>query len=186
MLYFTTLARSPCCTDFFYKNRFGAYLPDVIIYSQFHINQWQGFDSVRGRISPFPIGKRDYHAARDSALGAVGLLSISAPQRLQAQLISSPLWRKWKKKERRQCKIDFFPLTGSLNDVLLMTLINVKKQAQLSLTNRAMLSCKVVEVMQDVLSENIDKKFTTQVPNYYSTFDTIILLWFYNWILLYN
>jgi len=60
--------------------------------------------------------------------------------------------------------------------VLLMTLINVKKQAQLSLTNRAMLSCKLVEVMQDVLSENIDKKFTTQVPNYYSTFDTIILL----------
>jgi len=53
--------------------------------------------------------------------------------------------------------------------------INVQ-EAQLSLTNRAMLFCKVVEVLQDVLSE----KFTTQVPNYCSTFDTIILLRFYN------
>jgi len=32
---------------------------------------------------------------------------------------------------------------------------------QLSLTNRAMLFCEVVEVLQDVLSENVDKKFTT-------------------------
>ena len=52
--------------------------------------------------------------------------------------------------------------------------------AQLSLTNRALLFCKVVEVLQDVLSENVDKKFTTQVPNYYSAFDTIILLRFNN------
>ena len=44
----------------------------------------------------------------------------------------------------------------------------------------AMLFCKVVEVLQDVLSENVDKKFTTQVPNYYSAFDAIILLRFYN------
>ena len=44
----------------FTKIYLGAYLPDVIIIcSQFHINQWQGFDSVRGRISPFPIGKHD-------------------------------------------------------------------------------------------------------------------------------
>ena len=43
----------------FTKIDLGAYLPDVIICSQFHINQWRGFDSVRGRISPFPIGKRD-------------------------------------------------------------------------------------------------------------------------------
>ena len=34
------------------------------------------------------------------------------------------------------------------------------RQAQLSLTNRAMLVCKVVEVWQDFLSEYVDKKFT--------------------------
>ena len=33
-------------------------------------------------------------------------------------------------------------------------------QLQLSLTNRAMLVCKVVEVWQDFLSESVDKKFT--------------------------
>ena len=42
-----------------------------------------------------------------------------------------------------------------------------KQEAQLSLTNHAMLFCKVL----DVLSENLDKKFTTQVPNYYSAID---------------
>jgi len=42
---------------------------------------------------------------------------------------------------------------------------NMEQEAQLSLTNRVMLFCKVVEVLQDVLSENVDKKFTTQVPN---------------------
>jgi len=52
----------------------------------------------------------------------------------------------------------------------------MQQEAQLSLTNRTMLFCKVVDVLQDVLSENADKKFTTQVPNYYSAFDTIILL----------
>ena len=37
----------------------------------------------------------------------------------------------------------------------------IKQEAQLSLTNRAMLVCKVVEVcMQDFLSEYLDKKFT--------------------------
>ena len=51
-----------------------------------------------------------------------------------------------------------------------------KQEAQLSLTNHAMLFCKVL----DVLSENLDKKFTTQVPNYYSALDTIILLRVYN------
>ena len=56
---------------------------------------------------------------------------------------------------------------------------HLKQKAQLSLTNRALLFCKVVEVLQDVLSENVDKKFTTQVPNYYSAFDSIILLRFY-------
>jgi len=30
----------------------------IIIYSQFHINELTGFDSVRGRISSFPMGKR--------------------------------------------------------------------------------------------------------------------------------
>jgi len=35
-----------------------------------------------------------------------------------------------------------------------------KQEAQLSLTNRAMLVCKVIEVWQDFLSEYIDKKFT--------------------------
>jgi len=52
----------------------------------------------------------------------------------------------------------------------------LQQEAQLSLTNRAMLFCKVVEIW----SENVDKKFTTQVPNYYSAFDTVILLRFYN------
>jgi len=35
------------------------------------------------------------------------------------------------------------------------------QEAQLSLTNRALLFCKVVEVLQDFLSECVDKKFTT-------------------------
>jgi len=34
------------------------------------------------------------------------------------------------------------------------------QEAQLSLTNRAMLVCKVIEVRQDFLSEYVDKKFT--------------------------
>ena len=38
----------------FTKVDMGAYLPDIIIYSQY---QLRGFDSVRGRILPFPIGK---------------------------------------------------------------------------------------------------------------------------------
>jgi len=36
-----------------------------------------------------------------------------------------------------------------------------RQQAQLSLTNCGTLFCKVVEVLQDFLSENVDKKFTT-------------------------
>jgi len=36
----------------------------------------------------------------------------------------------------------------------------IKQEAQLSLTDRAMLVCKVVEVWQDFLSEYVDKKFT--------------------------
>jgi len=35
-----------------------------------------------------------------------------------------------------------------------------EQEAQLSLTNRSMLVCKVVEVWQDFLSEYVDKKFT--------------------------
>jgi len=35
------------------------------------------------------------------------------------------------------------------------------QKAQLSLTKWATLFCKVVEVLQDFLSENVDKKFTT-------------------------
>jgi len=52
----------------------------------------------------------------------------------------------------------------------------VKQEAQLSLTNRAMLFCKVVEVLQDVLSENLDKKFTTQVPNFQITSELYLAL----------
>jgi len=37
----------------------------------------------------------------------------------------------------------------------------IEQEAQLSLTNCATLFCKVVEVLQDFLSENVDKKFTT-------------------------
>jgi len=36
-----------------------------------------------------------------------------------------------------------------------------KREAQLSLTNSSTLFCKAVEVLQDFLSENVDKKFTT-------------------------
>jgi len=36
-----------------------------------------------------------------------------------------------------------------------------KKLSYRSLTNRPTLFCKVVEVLQDILSENVDKKFTT-------------------------
>ena len=36
----------------------------------------------------------------------------------------------------------------------------IGQEAQLSLTNRAMLVCKVVEVWQEFLSEYVDKKFT--------------------------
>ena len=35
-----------------------------------------------------------------------------------------------------------------------------EQEAQLSLTNRAMLVCNVIEVWQDFLSEYVDKKFT--------------------------
>ena len=35
-----------------------------------------------------------------------------------------------------------------------------EQEAQLSLTNRAIMVCKVVEVWQDFLSEYVDKKFT--------------------------
>jgi len=35
-----------------------------------------------------------------------------------------------------------------------------EQQAELSLTNRAMPVCKVVEVLQDFLSKYVDKKFT--------------------------
>jgi len=63
---------------------------------------------------------------------------------------------------------------------LFVNITSIEQEAQLSLTNHAMLFCKVVEVLQDVLSENVDEKFTTQVPNYYSAVDTIILLRFYN------
>jgi len=38
---------------------------------------------------------------------------------------------------------------------------HITQEAQLSLTNCATLFCKVVEVLQDFLSENVDKKFTT-------------------------
>jgi len=38
---------------------------------------------------------------------------------------------------------------------------SVVQAAQLSLTNCTTLFCKVVEVLQDFLSENVDKKFTT-------------------------
>jgi len=45
----------------FIKGDMGAYLLDIIIYSQFHINQLSGFDSVRGRNLPFPTEKPGPH-----------------------------------------------------------------------------------------------------------------------------
>ena len=44
---------------------------------------------------------------------------------------------------------------------VLNSTIMKKQEAQLSLTNCATLFCKVVEVLHDFLSENVDKKFTT-------------------------
>jgi len=38
--------------------------------------------------------------------------------------------------------------------------VSHKQEAQLSLTNRALLVFKVVEVWQDISSEYVDKKFT--------------------------
>ena len=40
-----------------------------------------------------------------------------------------------------------------------IALIFFRQEAQLSLTNRAMPVCKVVQVLQDFLSENAEKKF---------------------------
>jgi len=45
--------------------------------------------------------------------------------------------------------------------LILFSLLAYLTEAQLSLTNCATLFCKVVEVLQDFLSENVDKKFTT-------------------------
>jgi len=36
----------------------------------------------------------------------------------------------------------------------------IEIKAQLKMTNCATLFCKVVEILQDFLSENVDKKFT--------------------------
>jgi len=49
--------------------------------------------------------------------------------------------------------------------------INYEQEAQLSLTNREMLVCTVVEVWQDFLSEYVDKKFT------YIRYKRINLIW---------
>jgi len=49
-------------------------------------------------------------------------------------------------------------VTNWTNSVI--TIHTFLQEAQLSLTNRAMLVCKVIEVWQDFLSEYVDKKFT--------------------------
>ena len=46
---------------FFTQFDLKAYLPDGIVFLQFHINQSSCFDCVRSRISPFPIRKRVRH-----------------------------------------------------------------------------------------------------------------------------
>ena len=52
-------------------------------------------------------------------------------------------------------------VTDGQTDTLPMPMSRSSRQeAQLSLTDRSMLVCKVVEVWQDFLSEYIDKKFT--------------------------
>jgi len=55
--------------------------------------------------------------------------------------------------------------TTSTSNFILITITGkipgiYNKKLNLSLTNRAMLVCKVVEVWQDFLSEYVDKKFT--------------------------
>jgi len=54
-----------------------------------------------------------------------------------------------------------FTATLQLLQQLLVLQQQQQQEAQLLLTNCAMLFCKVVEVLQDFLSENADKKFTT-------------------------
>jgi len=49
----------------------------------------------------------------------------------------------------------------TFTEVWLVYIAASKQEAQLSLTNRATLFCKVVELLQDFVSENVDKKFTT-------------------------
>ena len=49
---------------------------------------------------------------------------------------------------------------SSIQVIILSRAQNEKQEAQLSLTNRVMLVCKVVDVWQDFLSEYVDKKFT--------------------------
>ena len=44
------------------------------------------------------------------------------------------------------------------------------QEAQLSLTNRAMPVCKVVKVLQDFLSEYVDKKFTRDYTVWFCTY----------------
>jgi len=51
--------------------------------------------------------------------------------------------------------------TGSYWDFAVCSEWENLQEAQLSLTNCVTLFCKVVEVLQDFLSENVDKKFTT-------------------------
>jgi len=47
-------------------------------------------------------------------------------------------------------------ILGAINGFI----VCIQQEAQLSLTNRTMLVCKVVEVWQDFLSEYVNKKFT--------------------------
>ena len=55
------------------------------------------------------------------------------------------------------CLTYSLPTQGKL---IVQYLSVVEQEAQIWLTNRAMLVCKVVEVWQDFLSEYVDKKFT--------------------------
>jgi len=78
----------------------------------------------------------------------------------------SPLALEWPSLSRRCLCHDpslvcVGPLFSACGGALFrVTLGLVLQAAQLSLTNRSMPVCKVVEVLQDFLSEYVDKKFT--------------------------
>ena len=74
--YISPISPEASIEPIFTKYDVGAYLPHIIIHSWFRINQLRGFDSVRWRIFPFPMGKhvRHYYGAELRCCTAVQLV----------------------------------------------------------------------------------------------------------------